>query len=104
MENFFGFESFGGDVAALFDFQRAFASSWPANACAEENDARERCNFLGEIADLRLKCESLPDKFGDSLDCSRVEAGRQKLFALGDAQNHERESGERCGVTFRIGE
>ena len=76
MENFFGFESFGGDVAALFDFQGAFASGGPAGSCAEENDARERRDFSDDFADLRFESERLPDEFGDALDYAGVDTRR----------------------------
>ncbi len=73
MENFFRFESFGGDVAALFDFQGAFASGGPAGSCAEENDARERRESLGDFVDLRFESKRLANQFRDAFDSACVD-------------------------------
>ena len=48
MKNFFGVESFGGDVGGFFDFQRRFGGSSPPRSEAENFEMLERRDHAGQ--------------------------------------------------------
>lgn len=104
VKNFFSFKTLGGDVAAFLDFQGNFASRGPADAGAENLDARKRSQAAGEGANLRLESQSLAHQHRDAVERGAERDFRQKLFAIGEAQKERSHGGESGGVALGIGE
>ena len=103
MQDFLGFEAFRGDVAALFDFQRSFASGGPGGAGAKDIDPRKRAPPVWPVRAPAARAQALDASARERRSSEATASVRQQFLAFGDAQNQKRQRRERRRVTLRVG-